>query len=82
MLSDLLLSNGNVMSTATMTTTKLKGYGAVGKKSRERRKECNLLSVSLKLGQRSVHEKNMSLILTVNEYKWRVKNFEKKVVVE
>lgn len=75
--SNVVLSKEDEVSPATVTSNKGEGDGTIRSASKGRR-ECSLLSVNLKLKLREVCEENLSLDAAMNEYKMRVKNFEKR----
>lgn len=74
---NLLLSQQNEISHASVTTTEGEGASMVGNTFGERKEKCRLLTVSSELELRRVFEGNASLAVAMISYKVRVKNFEK-----
>lgn len=76
---NLLRSQENILSSATVAATKEGEYVMVGSTFIERGAGCIALSVSLDWKLRIVREGNKSLVAAVNEYMMLVRSLKEKV---
>lgn len=79
MVPNVLLSQENGISHATVTTGEGVGDGTVGSTLEKRREECSMLSQSIETETRRVREENALLVGAANEYSVRMKNLKVKV---
>lgn len=79
MVRNLLLSRGDEMQPATVSSFEGNGYGMVEITLRGQTEEYRVWPLSLGLELRRVRKENVSLVPAVNQYKLRLNSSEKKV---
>lgn len=82
MVQNMFLSCDHAGLLATVTNTEGEREGTLGGTLGNRREDCSVLTLNLKLVLRTVSEENASLATAVNSLKGRVKILEKKVKME